>query len=98
MNMRVQVQYIGPIRLHLDNKVEEVELSEKSSLLDLLIGLSDKYGDWFRKEILDDKKQNIAEGMVVTINGRAIGQLGGLSTLLKDGDDIVLLPFFAGGG
>jgi len=98
MNMRIQVQYIGPIRLLLDNKMEDVKLSEKSSILDLLIGLSDKYGDRFRKEILDDKKQNIAEGMIVTINGRAIGQLGGLSTLLKDGDDVVLLPFFAGGG
>ncbi len=96
--MRVQVQYLGPIRLHLNKKTEEIELGEKSSILDLLVALSDKYGDWFRKEILDDRKQNIAEGMVVTINGRAIGQLGGMSTLLRDGDDVVLLPFFAGGG
>ena len=96
--MRVQVQYLGPIRLHVNKKAEEIELVEESSILDLLRMLSDKYGDWFRKEILDDKKQNIAEGMVVTINGRAIGQLGGMSTSLKEGDDVILLPFFAGGG
>jgi molybdopterin converting factor small subunit len=96
--MKVQAQYLGPIRLHLNKKTEEVELGEKSSILDLLVALSENYGDWFRKEILDDKKQNITEGMVVTINGRAIGQLGGMSTLLRGGDDVVLLPFFAGGG
>jgi MoaD family protein len=96
--MRVQVQYLGPIRLHSNKKAEEIELVEESSTLDLLRMLSNKYGDLFRKEILDEKKQNIAEGMIVTINGRAIGQLGGMSTSLKDGDDVILLPFFAGGG
>jgi len=41
---------------------------------------------------------NIREGMVITINGIALGQLGGLSAQLRDGDEVMLLPFFAGGG
>ena len=96
--MKVQVQYLGLIRLHLGRKSDDVLLKERASVLDLLKALSDKYGDWFRKEILDDKKQNIIEEVVVSVNGRAIGQLGGLSTILKDGDEVALLPLFAGGG
>ena len=96
--MRVHVHYLGPVRVRLNKKEEDVDVAEKASLLDLLKGLSSTYGDWFRKEILKDDEKGVAEGMVITVNGIAMGQLGGLAARLKDGDEVMLLPFFAGGG
>ena len=96
--MRVHVHYLGPVRVRLNKKEENVDIPEKASLLDLLKGLTATYGDWFRKETLKDDEKSVAEGMVVTVNGIAIGQLGGLAARLKDGDEVMLLPFFAGGG
>jgi len=96
--MRVRVHYLGPIRVRLGKKEEDVDPSENATVLGLLRILGESYGDWFRKEVLDDEEKNVREGLVITINGIALGQLGGLSAQLKDGDAVMLLPFFAGGG
>mgnify|MGYP001066167869 CR=1 FL=1 len=96
--MRVRVHYLGPIRVRLNKKEEEVTVSGKASVLDLLTGLSDGYGEWFRKEVLGDDGKSLREGMVITVNGIALGQIGGLAARLKEGDEVMLLPFFAGGG
>jgi len=96
--MKVRVHYLGPVRVKLNKKEEDVGVSAKASVLDLLRGLSDTYGEWFRKEVLDDEEKNVREGLVITVNGIALGQLGGLAAKLKEGDEVMLLPFFAGGG
>jgi len=96
--MRVHVHYLGPVRVRLGKKEEDVDPSGNATVLGLLRILSESYGDWFRKEVLDDEEMNVREGMVITINGIALGQLGGLSAQLRDGDEVMLLPFFAGGG
>jgi molybdopterin converting factor small subunit len=96
--MKVRVYYLGPVRVRLNKREEDIDITAKTSILDLLKGLSDVYGDWFRKEVLDDEGKNVREGTVITVNGIASGQLGGLTAQLKDGDEVMLLPFFAGGG
>lgn len=96
--MKVRVHYLGPVRVRLNKKEEEINVPEKTSLLDLLRNLSDTYGEWFRREVLEDDEKNIRQGMVITVNGIALGQLGGLAARLKEGDEVMLLPFFAGGG
>lgn len=96
--MKVHVHYLGPIRVQLNKREEEVEVAANTSVLQLLKNLSDAYGESFRKEVLNDKESEVGEGLVITINGVALGQIGGLTTTLKEGDEIMLLPFFAGGG
>ena len=96
--MRLTVQYLGPIRVRLNKKEEEIEVDKGLSLLALLRSLGNSYGEWFRKEVLEDDERRLPEGMVVTVNGIAIGQLGGLDAKLKEGDIVTILPFFAGGG
>jgi len=98
LKMRVRVHYLGPVRVKLNKKEEEIIIPEKTSILELLTDLSDTYGEWFRKEVLGDDGKSVREGMVITVNGIALGQLGGLAAQLKEGDEVMLLPFFAGGG
>lgn len=96
--MRVRVHYLGPVRVKLNKKEEEIIVPDKASVLDLLTDLSGIYGDWFRNEVLGDDGKSVREGLVITVNGIALGQLGGLGARLKGGDEVMLLPFFAGGG
>jgi molybdopterin converting factor small subunit len=77
---------------------EKIEVPANTTILQLLRNLSDAYGEWFRKEVLNDEESEVGEGLVITINGVALGQMGKLATKLKEGDEIMLLPFFAGGG
>lgn len=95
--MRVTVRYLGPVRVMLKTREEDVTLAPHASLLDLLTILADRYGPTFRAEVLDDRDA-LQDSLLVTVNGVAIGQLGGLATRLHDADTVTLLPFFAGGG
>jgi molybdopterin converting factor small subunit len=98
MKMRLTVQYLGPIRVRLNKKEEEIDVEQGLSLVSLLRRLADVYGDWFRREVLEDDGRCLQQGMVVTVNGVALGQLGGPEVKLKEGDIVTILPFFAGGG
>lgn len=96
--LNIKVQYLGPIRAMLNKREEEVEISLKTTVYELLRKLSDIYGKGFENEVFEDDGKNIRDGLIVTINGKAIGQLSGIRTGLKGGDIITLLPLFAGGG
>jgi molybdopterin converting factor small subunit len=96
--MRLIIQYLGPIRAKLDKKEEEINVDQGLSLFSLLRHLSESYGDWFRSEVLEDHEKRLREGVLVTVNGIASGQIGGLEAKLKEGDIVTILPFFAGGG
>ena len=96
--MRIRIRYIGPIRLKLGKKEEELEIPSETTLKEFLDKLTDMYGILFKEEIFEPDGKTIKDGLVVTVNGIAMNQLNGVKSLLKEGDIISLLPFFAGGG
>ena len=96
--MKVKVQYLGPIRAMLNKREEEIEVTLKTTIYELLRKLSSVYGKAFEVEVFEDDRKNIRDGLIVTVNGKAIGQLNGVGTGLKVGDVVTLLPLFAGGG
>ncbi|MEM3041349.1 MAG: MoaD/ThiS family protein [Nitrososphaerota archaeon] len=96
--MRLTVQYVGSIQVRLGKKEEEIDIEHGISVLTLLRRLADTYGEWFKQEVLEDDGNRLQQGIVVTVNGVAVGQLGGPEARLKDGDIVTILPLFAGGG
>ncbi|MCJ7632263.1 MoaD/ThiS family protein [Candidatus Bathyarchaeota archaeon] len=96
--MKVHVHYLGLVRIRLNKKEEDIEVPAETSVINLLMKLSDMYGECFRREVLNNGDENLAEGMAITINGIALVQIGGLKAKLSEGDQVMLLPFFAGGG
>jgi MoaD family protein len=98
MLMKIKVKYLGPVALVVKKKEEELEVSSRASIHELLRKLSILYGKDFESEVLEDDGENIRNGMAITVNGKVIGQLDGMRTRLKMGDTIALLPLFLGGG
>jgi MoaD family protein len=96
--MKVHVHYFGLVRIRLHKKEEEIEVPTNTLVINLLMKLSDIYGEWFRREVLNNGEESLAEGMALTINGKTFVQIGGLKAQLMEGDQVMLLPFFAGGG
>jgi MoaD family protein len=73
-----------------------VEFPEQMTVKNLIEVLSRNFGERFNSEVLDDNglpKKTIK----IFINGRDIEFLDGLSTILKDGDEVALIPPIAGG-
>ncbi len=95
--MRVRVQYLGPVRVIVNKRDEEVDLSLNATIYELLRKLSNMYGKEFEREVFEEGARNVRDGLIVTLNGIP-AQLDGLGTKLKLGDVVTLLPLFIGGG
>ena len=96
--MKVKVEYLGHIRNIIGSeREEEVEINEDSSLSDLLMILSKKYGKPFQKSVYETDTIDVKPNFIVTINGYLLNQLNGVKTRLKHGDHIVLMPIVSGG-
>jgi len=67
--------------------------ADASDLADLLSLLSARYGERFSRLVRDPA----ADSFVVLVNGGNAGQLQGLGTVLRDGDEVSLFPPISGG-
>ena len=96
--MKVVVEYLGYIKKKLDiNKSETINLEKKSSIRELLLLLSNKYGEIFKKSVFDPKDNELKPYHMVSVNGLLLNQLNGMKTELKDNDKIILMPIVSGG-
>ena len=94
----VKIQYMGQIRAIVGRRDETIDNAEETSVLVILHQLAKKYGLEFEDEVLDDTKQGLREGILITVNGIATGQLDGVTTKVDTLDTLTILPLFTGGG
>jgi molybdopterin synthase sulfur carrier subunit len=96
--LKIKVEFLGHIRnLISSEREEEVEISEGSSITDLLMVLSEKYGEPFKKAIFEKSGADVKSNYIITVNGYLLNQLKGLDTKLKNNDNVTLLPVVSGG-
>jgi molybdopterin synthase sulfur carrier subunit len=97
-SLRVKVEYVGHIRTIIGSeREEEVEISDRSAVADLLAKLAEKYGASFKKAIYEKSGADVKPNYIVTVNGCLLNQLNGVETKLRNGDQVTLLPIVSGG-
>ncbi|MFQ5711818.1 MAG: MoaD family protein [Candidatus Geothermarchaeales archaeon] len=94
--MRVVVKYLGAFYSVTRKAMETLEISEGSSVQDLLEEIFERYGKEFEEQFYE------AEGRVSTtaqilINGRIIRHEEGSRIKIKDGDTVVIMHPVVGG-
>jgi molybdopterin synthase sulfur carrier subunit len=96
--LKVKVEFLGHVRNVIGSeREEEVEISEGSSIADLLAMLSEKYGEPFKKAVYEKSGADVKSNYIITVNGYLLNQLNGVETKLKNGDQVILLPIVSGG-
>ena len=96
--MKIKVEFLGHVRNVIgSNREEEIEISEGSSIADLLMMLSEKYGEPFKKAVYENSGSDVKPNYIITVNGYLLNQLNGVETKLKNGDQVILLPIVSGG-
>jgi len=96
--LKVKVEYLGHIRNIIGSgRQEEVEIEEEASIADLLMALSEKYGQPFKKAVYEKRGTDVKSNYIITVNGYLLNQLSGIETKLQNGDEITLLPIVSGG-
>lgn len=92
------IEYLGYIKKKLGvERSEIIHLNEKSSVNDLLILLSKKYGDPFKEAVYDPQVLELKPYYMISVNGLLLNQLNGLKTELNDNDQVILMPIISGG-
>jgi MoaD family protein len=96
--LKVRVEYLGHIKNIIgDKREEEVEIREDASIADLLMMLSKRYGEPFRKAVYEPKGLDVKPNFIATVNGYLLNQLKGIETKLKDQDRVTIMPVVSGG-
>jgi len=95
--MKVRVRYLGFIKNLTGTEKEEIVFDDGCSIRNLLDTIAGKYGEKFQKEIYESGMDDLKKGFVLTVNGVLMGQLKGVETPLKDGDEVTLMSLAIGG-
>jgi len=95
--MKVKVQYLGNVKTYTNKGQEDVELENTSTLATLLGKIAQSYGKPFNVEVYDPSKLEVKAMFTVMVNGVIMGQLNGVDTKLKDGDNVIVMPLMTGG-
>jgi MoaD family protein len=96
--LKVKVEYLGHVKNMIgDKRQEEIELRSDSSIADLLVILSRKYGEPFKKAVYEPGGADLKSNFMATVNGCLLNQLKGVETKLKSGDHVILMPVVSGG-
>ncbi|MFQ6076420.1 MAG: MoaD/ThiS family protein [Candidatus Bathyarchaeia archaeon] len=95
--MRVRVEYIGRLRVKLNKRGEDVEVSDGATLRELLGRLAETHGEIFKEEIFESGMEDLKDNWVALVNGILSTRLKGLETRLGEGDSVAFVPFMSGG-
>ncbi len=96
--LKVIVEYLGHIRNVLGNRrIEEIDMEDNSSVTDLFMMLSERYGEPFKKAVYESGGADVKSNFIATVNGLLLNQLDGVKTRLRNGDHVVLMPVVSGG-
>lgn len=97
MTIHVKVHTILGIKRIIGQGEVDVSLPVGSTLKSLLIQMVEAHGKDLSTLLYGEGGTDLLPHIRVMVNGRDIGFLKGLSTELKDGDEILVLPPVSGG-
>jgi len=95
--MKVKVHYLSLVKSFTKTSQDEFNLNEASSLSDLLCDVAEKYGKPFTQEVYNPAQKEMKSTFVTMVNGVLMGQLQGINTPLKDGDNVIIMSLVTGG-
>ena len=95
--MQVKIHYISLVKSYTNKSQEEITLPDKATLALLLDKIATSYGKPFSVEVYDPLTKEVNPTFVAMVNGIHMDQIGGINTVLKDGDSVILMTLMTGG-
>ncbi len=95
--MKIKIQYLGLVKTYTNKTQDEITLEIDATLSDLLNKLAREFCKQFSQDIYEQGAKDLKPMFTVMVNGIVMGQLNGVETKLKDGDNVILMPLMTGG-
>jgi molybdopterin synthase sulfur carrier subunit len=95
--IKVKVSTILSLKKILGQREFEVSLPPESTVKDLISWMVKTWGDKLSPHLFSSGSDQILPHIRLMVNGRSIEFLNGMETMLRDGDEFLMLPLVAGG-
>jgi molybdopterin synthase sulfur carrier subunit len=93
----VKVRTILALKKILGKGEVELAVPEGSTLRELLAMLVERWGDELASRLFEPKTRTVLPYIRLMVNGRDIAFLDRMETVLRNGDDVLILPPVSGG-
>ncbi len=93
--MKVSFKSFGPVRRLLKERVIDVEVSDDSTVRQVVNKVVELRGEELRKLIMHN--DDISGNLIVMLNKKDVETLGGIDIIVHDGDEVAILPHVQGG-
>lgn len=95
--MKVKVRYFAAVREITGKQEETFEVQDKTTVKDLLLLLSAKYGQSLRDYIFIAGAEEPASNLNFLLDGNNVSLMNGLKTVLYEGCTFAIIPPVGGG-
>ncbi|MHA1799806.1 MAG: ubiquitin-like small modifier protein 1 [Candidatus Helarchaeota archaeon] len=94
--MEIMIEFFASLK-DLAN-IEKIHfiIEKNSTIKSILEKLKNKLGNNFEEKIFNSSEK-LNKYVMITLNGMNINKLSGLDTIVKNGDEILMIPAVAGG-
>ena len=94
---KITLHTILDLKEVVGQRLTEIDLPDRSTVEDLLKCMSERWGDELTGHLFDPDGGAVLPYVRIMVNGQTIQFLEGMDTLLKEGDEVLILPPVSGG-
>jgi sulfur-carrier protein len=95
--MKITIHTILGIKQVIGQKITEIDLPQESTVEDFIAYIKKRWGEKLSSHLFSPNDGAVLPHVRIMVNGQTIQFLQGMKTLLKEGDEILLLPPASGG-
>ena len=97
MVVTVEVRLMGVFQRVSGKKRLELTLEEPATVRKAVLTLTETFSSEFKRLLVDSQLGDPRPNALILVGGKEINVLQGLETVVKDAEEIVLLPLVHGG-
>ena len=95
--MKIKLHTILGIKNAIGQRLTEIDLPQGSTIEDFLAYMKKRWGEALASNVFDPDSGELLPYVRIMVNGQTIHFLKGMSTPLKEGDEVLILPLASGG-
>jgi sulfur-carrier protein len=95
--MKITIHTILGIKQALGQRLIEADLPQDSTVEDLLAYMKQRWGEKLDSRLFHPDNGQVLDHLQIMVNGQAIRFLKGRDTLLKENDEVFIMPLVSGG-
>ena len=95
--MKITLHTILGIKQAIGHGTIEIDFPQESTIENFLAYIKEKWGNQLNSQLFNPENDTVYPHVRIMVNGQTIQYLQGIKTVLKEGDEVLILPLASGG-